>query len=60
MLVIAGLILAFILIAVFQNRATRLCRWRMRREGGETSWRCVYCGATARGERPKTCLRDNT
>ena len=60
MIVAAGLILAFVLIAVFSNRATRHCRWRENRAGAATTWHCAYCGATTGGERgqpPQTCHR---
>ncbi|SMX47306.1 hypothetical protein [Maliponia aquimaris] len=60
MLVVVGLILAFVLIAVFSNRATRHCRWRERRHGDASSWTCIHCGARVEGkpgEPPRTCLR---
>ncbi|SLN59623.1 hypothetical protein ROJ8625_03016 [Roseivivax jejudonensis] len=63
MFVVVGLIVAFILIAIFSNRATRSCRWRERRHSDtEATWSCVQCGATVAGkpaQKPKTCLRDN-
>jgi len=55
MIVIAGLILAFVLILVFGRRGTRACRWRRQGAG----WRCVSCGAGAPGRGagpPKVCL----
>lgn len=60
MLVIVGLILAFVLIAVFSNRATRACRWRERRHSGGSQWTCIQCGARVEGRQgdpPRTCLR---
>ena len=60
MLVVVGLIVAFILIAVFSNRATRQCRWRERRSGETSQWTCIQCGASVEGkpgEPPRTCLR---
>jgi len=48
MIVVAGLILAFLLILIFSNRRTRSCRWREYRPSGcdtRTRWRCVSCGA---------------
>ena len=60
MLILVGLILALVLIAIFSNRATRQCRWRERRDGDDSLFRCVHCGAetrAARGQPPKTCLR---
>jgi hypothetical protein len=61
MLVVIGLIVAFVLVAVFSNRRTRLCRWRERRGPDDSTWTCVHCGATARGRRgepPTLCLKD--
>ncbi len=63
MLVIIGLIVAFVLIAVFSNRATRQCRWREYRRGETATWTCVHCGAETvgtPGKPPRTCLRDNS
>ncbi|MBT56077.1 MAG: hypothetical protein CMF72_22095 [Mameliella sp.] len=60
MFVIVGLIIAFVLIAVFSNRATRLCRWRERRKDGLSTWTCVHCGAQlsgAIGQPPRECHR---
>lgn len=63
MLVVAGLVLAFVLIAVFSNRATRACRWREYRQSDrEATFTCVHCGAKTTGtpgREPRTCLRDN-
>jgi len=50
MIIIAGLIIAFILVLVFSNRATRNCRWRAARAGdrdGQHLFRCMACGAEA-------------
>ncbi|WP_089883060.1 hypothetical protein [Citreimonas salinaria] len=61
MLVIAGLIIAFVLIAIFSNRKTRACRWREYPKAGDSVWTCVNCGVTTRapaGKAPRTCLRD--
>ena len=63
MLIPIGLILAFILIALFANRATRGCRWRQDRpnaQSGGMAWHCAACGAkTQTKDRapPKRCLR---
>ncbi len=60
MFVIIGLIIAFVLIAVFSNRATRLCRWRERRSETGSTWTCIHCGARVEGQEdkpPTTCLR---
>ena len=63
MFVVVGLIVAFILIAVFSNRAPRACRWREYPGGDDSRWFCVTCGAETRGAKgkpPQTCLRRNT
>lgn len=63
MIFIVGLIVAFVLIAIFSNRETRQCRWREYRVSGcdlRTRWRCVACGAEVMGEPgqpPRTCQR---
>ncbi|WP_135449175.1 MULTISPECIES: hypothetical protein [Tabrizicola] len=36
---------------------TRDCRWRQDRRVAPDYWRCVVCGAEARGREPKDCLR---
>lgn len=64
MIIIAGLILAFVLILVFSNRATRHCRWREDRRGdgaGARKYRCMACGAvafTTTGKPPSDCRAD--
>ncbi|MFZ5964013.1 hypothetical protein ACOXXX_13770 [Thalassococcus sp. BH17M4-6] len=63
MLVILGLIIAFVLIAVFSNRATRQCRWREYPRGETATWVCVQCGEQIEGKRgkaPQTCLRNHS
>lgn len=64
MIIVAfGLVLAFVLVLIFSNRATRQCRWRARRSsGGEKihEFKCTACGAetiTRDGKPPRTCLR---
>jgi hypothetical protein len=60
MLVVVGLIIAFVLVAVFSNRATRGCRWREYPGAGDSRWTCVHCGAETSGPRGKAsrmCLR---
>ena len=62
MIIIIGLIAAFLLILVFSNRGTRLCRWREDRRGEKTTYHCIYCGATVTGpsgQTPEVCLRDS-
>ena len=61
MIIVAGLIIAFLLVLVFSNRATRNCRWRAVRSGdreGEAMYRCAACGAvvfTSTGKEPLHC-----
>lgn len=62
MIIIVGLIVAFVLIAIFSNRKTRLCRWRESRSDGAATFTCIYCGAKTSGlpgQPPKICLRDS-
>lgn len=62
MIIIAGFILAFVLILIFSNRSTRDCRWRAERSGdrdGQRKYRCATCGAvsfTETGKPPRVCL----
>lgn len=61
MFVIVGIIVAFILIAVFANPRMRGCRWREDRRAGPGSYHCVACGArtvTTDGKPPRVCLAD--
>jgi len=61
MIVVVGLIVAFVLVLIFSNRATRQCRWREYRVSGcdlRRRWHCVACGAevfTSDGTPPKVC-----
>ena len=61
MIVVIGLIVAFVLVAIFANRETRDCRWREYRTGdGRAEWRCAFCGAVTegtQGETPQRCYR---
>ncbi|KPP87431.1 MAG: hypothetical protein HLUCCO07_10315 [Rhodobacteraceae bacterium HLUCCO07] len=62
MIIVVGLILAFILILIFSNRAMRHCRWRAQGMGddGKRDFRCMACGArttTSDGNPPRVCLR---
>jgi len=62
LIIVLGLILAFILILIFSNRRTRACRWREVRRGdrdGQRKYRCMACGAeafTSNGKPPLDCL----
>jgi hypothetical protein len=64
LVVIVGLILAFVLIVIFANRRTRGCRWREDRRAdrdGMRKFRCAACGAetfTMTGKPPLDCLAD--
>ncbi|MGB7241351.1 MAG: hypothetical protein WBC93_04590 [Sulfitobacter sp.] len=61
--IIIGLIIAFIIVAIFARRgaATRKCRWRADRTGDRGAlkkYRCAACGAdgfTATGNPPIDC-----
>ncbi|MEI4197413.1 hypothetical protein [Roseovarius sp. E0-M6] len=56
MIIVAGLVLAFVLMLIFSRPDMRLCRWRKNRDAGQ--WRCAYCGAVWEGlEQPNRCLR---
>ncbi|MEC9196705.1 hypothetical protein [Donghicola tyrosinivorans] len=58
---IIGLIVAFALVVIFRNPATRNCRWRedrRRDKDGLRFYRCVNCGAEvwdSPKHSPKTC-----
>ncbi len=61
MLLLVGLVTAFILLLIFGNRTTRLCRWRQdrsRAKDGKMFYHCAACGAETLVEKgpPKTCL----
>lgn len=61
--IVVGLIIAFVIVAIFarRNRATRKCRWRADRVGDRDSlrkYKCMFCGAeafTASDQPPKEC-----
>ena len=64
MIVVAGRLIAFVLLLIFSNGKTRRCRWRedrTRDEGGARYMRCLACGAetfTKNGKPPEICLSD--
>ncbi|RKF14077.1 hypothetical protein D6850_12975 [Roseovarius spongiae] len=66
MIIVVGLLLAFVLILVFSNRRTRYCRWRedrTRDEGGARYYHCMACGAetfTTTGKPPRDCLAETS
>ncbi|MGB4828909.1 MAG: hypothetical protein WBP18_16870 [Paracoccaceae bacterium] len=59
------LLLVFLGVSVFfylwlsrrHSTLTRDCRWRLDRSVVPDAWRCAACGATARGDEPRDCLR---
>ncbi|WP_366869474.1 hypothetical protein [uncultured Roseobacter sp.] len=61
--IVVGLIIAFVVVAIFarRNRGTRRCRWREDRNGDRGSlrkYKCSACGAeafTASKGPPDTC-----
>lgn len=61
--IVIGLILAFVLVAVFSNRKTRQCRWRADRSLDNDAghyFRCMHCGAETRVRDvrpPQICLK---
>lgn len=65
MIVPIGLILAFVLVAIFTKRSTRKCRWRENRRldhDGQKYHICMTCGAevfTKNGKGPVVCIADD-
>ncbi len=60
MLVALGLIVAFVLVAVYSNPKRRTCRWREYRQSSGTTWHCIQCGAQVTappGRPPQDCFR---
>jgi len=61
LIIVVGLIVAFVLIVIFSNRRTRYCRWRQDRRAdvcGLRKYRCMACGAeafTSTGKAPLDC-----
>jgi hypothetical protein len=61
MVVVVGLIIAFVLVAIFARRGMRMCRWRMDKtqdRDGLRFYRCAACGAevlVAPGKMPQDC-----
>jgi hypothetical protein len=61
MIVVIGLLVAFVLIILFSNPNTRKCRWREDRSGdrdGARCYKCRACGAkdfTTNGKPPLVC-----
>ncbi|NDH72523.1 MAG: hypothetical protein EBY50_09110 [Rhodobacteraceae bacterium] len=60
-----GLILAFVLLAIFRNRKTRICRWRRDRSGDNHAgvmFKYMMCGAETRAPSetpPNFCMKTN-
>lgn len=63
MIVVLGLLIAFVLVLLLSNRRTRMCRWRQDRTQDQDrlrAWRCAACGAEdfTRGTKPpKECRK---
>jgi len=63
--ILIGLILTFILLALFRNRGTRRCRWRRDRSADNQTgfmFKYMMCGAQtyARTQTPLDfCMNDN-
>lgn len=66
MLVVVGLIIAFVLVLILSNRRTRNCRWRADRRQdreGQSYFRCMTCGAwtfTSTGKPPLDCAANRS
>jgi len=60
-IIVVGLIVAFLLIVIFANRRTRNCRWREDRtiqSDKGRRYKCMACGAeafTTTGKPPLDC-----
>ncbi|MBB3985999.1 RNase P subunit RPR2 [Sagittula marina] len=62
MLIPVLLIVAFVLLLIYNKPETRLCRWREYRMSEATRWTCVHCGATIdypKGQSPTRCHRED-
>lgn len=57
LLVLAVSVFLYLWITRRNSTLTRNCRWRLDRRVASDAWRCVACGATARGAEPRDCLR---
>lgn len=63
MIIVVGLVIAFVLVVLFSNRRTRYCRWRAQGKTDRAQlrhYKCIACGATtttATGKVPDVCLR---
>lgn len=58
--VVIGLIIAFVLVAIFSRPKMRGCRWREWRGPGGVVYRCAACGAETRtdnGKPPQFCAQ---
>jgi hypothetical protein len=64
MFIVVGLVIAFILVAIYARPKMRNCRWREDRGAstpGQTAFRCAFCGArafTSTGKPPLDCKRN--
>ena len=61
MIVVIGVIIAFVLVLILSDRRTRHCRWRADRrqdQDGQSCYLCMACGAqvfTSTGKPPLDC-----
>ncbi|RMD93670.1 MAG: hypothetical protein D6811_04420 [Alphaproteobacteria bacterium] len=59
--VLIGLVIAFVMVAIWGSRGRRDCRWRLdrsRAEPGRDFYRCAACGAerqVPKGRPPRRC-----
>ncbi len=63
MIVVVGLVIAFVVMLFLYNPATRNCRWREHRKDGQSTWRCIQCGAETIGpigEKPTECFQNRS
>ena len=58
LLILLGLsVFGYLWLARRNSTLTRDCRWRLDRATAPDAWRCVACGAVARGDQPRDCFR---
>ncbi|WP_322865167.1 hypothetical protein U5922_002520 [Aquicoccus sp. G2-2] len=46
---LVAVVIVFVVMVVFRNRETRLCRWRLQTSDPTNldTYKCMYCGASA-------------
>jgi|JI8StandDraft_1071087.scaffolds.fasta_scaffold613369_2 hypothetical protein len=57
LLVLGASVFLYLWLSRRNSTLTRACRWRLDRSTAVDAWRCAACGAVARGDEPKDCLR---